>query len=234
MWLRRVGAAIIDGIIMMVPMLVIVVVGLVAVVGAADVTSSNGSSDADEAATAIGLLLLWGLGVVVVAIAIPLAYSLLAARVGERNGQTWGKQLLGIRAVREDGQPFGRGFAILREYVVKHLLFGFVGGMTFYVLNVVDSLFPLWDDRQQTLHDKLVSTRVVPDGWPQGQVYASPVQHVSPYGGQYAPPAPPPGFAPPADPAPWRAEEPPPGFALPSPPPDGPPPSDPPPPPFGR
>jgi len=46
---------------------------------------------------------------------------LLMARAGERNGQTWGKQALAIRVVRDNGQAMSFGWAALREIAVKGL-----------------------------------------------------------------------------------------------------------------
>ncbi|MGH3995362.1 MAG: RDD family protein, partial [Pseudonocardiaceae bacterium] len=86
---------------------------------------------------------------------------LLMARQGERNGQTWGKQIVGIRAVRDNGQPFELGFGFLREFVVKNLLFVGVGGFFLYIPTIVDWLWPLWDDQNRCLHDMVVSTHVV-------------------------------------------------------------------------
>jgi uncharacterized RDD family membrane protein YckC len=42
---------------------------------------------------------------------------LLMRRPGAHNGQTLGKQLTGIRVVREDGRPMTYGAAVLREWV---------------------------------------------------------------------------------------------------------------------
>ena len=82
-------------------------------------------------------------------------------RPGERNGQTLGKQIVGIRAVRDNGEPFGFGQAILREFVVKGLLFGSAGGFFFYIPTLLDWLWPLWDDSDRCLHDMVVTTHVV-------------------------------------------------------------------------
>ena len=46
---------------------------------------------------------------------------LLMKREGAHNGQTWGKQVVGIRVVRDNGQPFDFGSAALREVVFKSL-----------------------------------------------------------------------------------------------------------------
>ena len=82
-------------------------------------------------------------------------------RPGERNGQTLGKQIVGIRAVRDNGEPFGFGQAFLREFVVKGLLFGTVGSFFLYIPTLLDYLWPLWDDSDRCLHDMVVTTHVV-------------------------------------------------------------------------
>jgi uncharacterized RDD family membrane protein YckC len=84
----------------------------------------------------------------------------LMGREGDKNGMTVGKQVLKIRVFKEDGTPVSVGFAILREFVVRGLLFGFVGGFFFFP-PILDLLWPLWDERKQTLHDKIVSTYVI-------------------------------------------------------------------------
>ncbi len=98
----------------------------------------------------------------------------LMGREGDRNGMTLGKQIIKTRVVREDGQPVSVGFAILREFVVRFLLFALAGLFIFYLPLLLDVLWPLWDERNQTLHDKIVSTYVVkaPDQ-PQPAVPAS-------------------------------------------------------------
>ena len=93
---------------------------------------------------------------------IALFYApLLMDREGEHNGQTWGKQALSITVVRDTGQPVELGFAVLREFVVKNLLFGVVGSFFFSIPTLVNYLWPLWDDQNRCLHDMLVKTHVV-------------------------------------------------------------------------
>ena len=78
-------------------------------------------------------------------------------------GQTPGKQLLGIRVIKDDGSPSGWGYTFLREFVVKFLLIGFLTQVTFGIAWLVDYLWPLWDraEKMQTLHDKMLGTIVV-------------------------------------------------------------------------
>jgi len=88
-------------------------------------------------------------------------YPLLMMRAGEANGQTLGKQIIGIRAVQESGEPFTYGPAVLREFVIKNLLFGTIGGFFLGIPTLLNYLWPLWDDENRALHDMLASTRVV-------------------------------------------------------------------------
>jgi len=87
-------------------------------------------------------------------------YAATMVREGERNGQTLGKQLCNIRVVKEDGTPVTAGFAVLRDFVVKGLLFGFIGGSFFFPW-LLNYLWPLWDDKNQALHDKMLASYVV-------------------------------------------------------------------------
>ena len=86
------------------------------------------------------------------AVFLPIALML---RPGRGNGQTLGKELLGIRVTRLDGAPVRLGTALLRELLGK-LVLGITG-----VWVLVDNLWPLADARNQALHDKLASTVVL-------------------------------------------------------------------------
>ena len=95
------------------------------------------------------------------------------------DGQTPGKKIVGIRAVRADtGETLGWGMMFAREFIVKSLAFGIsFGGVFFFFIvggavlgivliiiaapHTVNLLWPLWDDNNQTLHDKIVRSRVV-------------------------------------------------------------------------
>ncbi len=80
-----------------------------------------------------------------------------------RRGQTPGKQVVGIRAIRDDGSPSDWGYTFVREFVIKFLVGGVLSGMTGGIYWVVDHLWPLFDDNSQALHDKMVGTLVVQD-----------------------------------------------------------------------
>jgi uncharacterized RDD family membrane protein YckC len=147
-WWARVGATIVDGLIIFVPAFVI---GAILGVGAA--------ASGDEGALAfIGGIILTFLIAAIVGIFYAPA---LMSRSGEHNGQTWGKQITNCRVVRANGQPFDFGSAAVREIAVKWLLFGFVGGFFASIPTLIDWLWPLWDDQNRALHDMVVDTRVV-------------------------------------------------------------------------
>ena len=82
------------------------------------------------------------------------------------HGQTPGKQIVGIRVIKDSGEPSEWGYTFLREFVVKFLLLGFLSQVTFGIAWLVDYLWPLWDRSRkvQTLHDKLLRTIVVKVG----------------------------------------------------------------------
>jgi uncharacterized RDD family membrane protein YckC len=123
----------------------------------------------------LGLAVLWigevllitgktGIGLAIMFVGLIVAflyYPLTMMREGEQNGQTVGKQSLGIRVSRDDGQQVDFGFAVLREFVVKYLLFAVIGGIFLGIPWLLDVLWPLWDDNNEALHDKIVKTHVV-------------------------------------------------------------------------
>ena len=150
-WWARVGAALIDGI--------IVTIGAILIMLAFGAVFSIGFAAGDDAGTAsliVGLLL----SVVAITIMSFLYAPLLMART---NGKTFGRMAMGIRVVRAKGEPMTFGWAMLREVAVKALLFGVLGSLTFGLASLLDVLWPLWDDENRALHDFIVDTRVVRD-----------------------------------------------------------------------
>jgi len=95
-------------------------------------------------------------------------YPVFMARPGERNGQSIGKQIAGIRVIRDGGEPMNYGWALLRQFVVIVLLFGVLGSIFFSIPILLDYLWPLWDESNRALHDMIVSTHVVRADPPPG------------------------------------------------------------------
>ena len=67
------------------------------------------------------------------------------------DGQTPGKKLMDIRVIKEDGSPIGDGDAIIR------VLVSWISGAVF----LIGFIWALFDQRNQTWHDKAVGTLVV-------------------------------------------------------------------------
>jgi uncharacterized RDD family membrane protein YckC len=103
----------------------------------------------DDGSPAWGLLLGGG-GLVILGL---LVVAVLYIRALGRTGQTWGRKIAGVRVVRQDnGQPIGVGKAFGRA-----LFAGFISGQIF----ALGYLWMIWDDRNQTWHDKVVGSVVV-------------------------------------------------------------------------
>jgi uncharacterized RDD family membrane protein YckC len=141
-WPTRVGAYLIDTLIVIVLPLAIGIPLLAA--------GGKGLDVAGTAVVLVGPTIVWAL------------YApLLMARNGARNGQTLGKQALGIRVIRDDDRPVEFGWALLREFVVRELVFGIAGGFVFGLPVLLDLFWPLWDESNRALHDMLVNSHVV-------------------------------------------------------------------------
>jgi uncharacterized RDD family membrane protein YckC len=150
-WWSRVGAAIVDGIIVGIgALLILLLFGSVFSIG------FFASNEAGVLSLIVGLMLAFAAIAIVALLYAPLLMA-------HTNGKTLGRMAMGIRVVRDKGQPMTFGFAMLREVVVKALLFGFVASITFGLAWLADVLWPLWDDENRALHDFVVDTRVVRD-----------------------------------------------------------------------
>ena len=152
-WGSRLGAYLIDGLILLVPFLIIF---FALVAGAVGITGTD-----DDDAAAGGVILAGVLSVLVFAVLALIYAPLLMKRVGERNGQTWGKQVVGIRAVRDNGQAWTFGSAALREVVLKNLAVGIASSIIPIIPWFLNFFWPLWDDQNRALHDMAVSSHVV-------------------------------------------------------------------------
>jgi len=71
-----------------------------------------------------------------------------------KRGSSLGQGAMDIMVVDAQGRLVSQGTALLR--LVAHTAMGFVP-----FLSMIDLLWPLWDDRRQTLHDKVANTYVI-------------------------------------------------------------------------
>jgi uncharacterized RDD family membrane protein YckC len=127
-WWSRVGAALIDGLVLVVSLVVIAGVGA-ALGGAVELV----------------LILAWVAAVI---------GGYWVYFEGSESGQTPGKHVLGIRVRDEDGGRASYGQAFGRNIV--RVLLGILP-----LIGLLNVLWPLWDRKNQCLHDKAASTVVV-------------------------------------------------------------------------
>lgn len=152
-WWHRVAAQLIDGFIVAIPVAIV----FFALIGGAVGINGNGN-DSVTAGAVVGAILL---GLLVLLIVLFIYAPLTMRREGAHNGQSWGKQLLGIRVIRDNGVPFDFGYAALREVVVKDLALWIISSIIPLIPYLLDYLWPLWDDSNRALHDMVCSTHVV-------------------------------------------------------------------------
>jgi uncharacterized RDD family membrane protein YckC len=165
---RRIAAALLDGVVAS----AIMSAGAAAGFGVGLIGAGGSDSDGWDA-------LGWVLGGLVLGAMFGFAIWLvltvwLARRPGVRNGQTLGKQMIGIRVVRTDRGEIDVGWALLREIVAKFVLVGITASIVSTMLGFFDvGLLGLlmgsaiWygpafaDEQHRALHDRLLNTRVV-------------------------------------------------------------------------
>jgi uncharacterized RDD family membrane protein YckC len=150
-WWRRVGAQLLDGL--------IVSAGAALLFVAITAPFSIGFFASDEVGT-VAVIVGGVLALLCIAV-IALLYA--PALMARTNGKTLGRMATGIRVIRADGRPITFGFAMLREVAVKTLLVGIASGLTGGIGYLLDVLWPLWDEENRALHDFLVNTRTILD-----------------------------------------------------------------------
>jgi len=143
-WGSRLAAYLIDALILLVPVIVLTIIVVAIAAGS------------DTGAIVTGVV-----GFLAFLVVAFLYAPYLMARQGPRNGQTWGKQALGIRVIRDNGEHMTFSWAALREIVVKGLGVGIASSIIPIIPWFLDFFWPLWDDQNRALHDMVVSTHVV-------------------------------------------------------------------------
>jgi uncharacterized RDD family membrane protein YckC len=148
-WWQRVGAALLDGLIVGIPLGIVLAVVNAGFGTPHVVVTSSG--------TTITVRSLQGSAhwVLLIAIAL-LAGAYMTYFNGGGTGQTPGNRAPGI-AVRdiETGATIGLGRGVIR-WLVRALLYA-----CFVVPGLLNDLFPLWDPRRQTLADKAARSVVI-------------------------------------------------------------------------
>jgi uncharacterized RDD family membrane protein YckC len=145
-WQSRLVAYVVDTFVVTVPASLLFFVGLGGALGDAGIWA------------ALLAIVVWLLVVFV----IWLVYGpVLMAREGEHNGQTWGKQLVRIRAVRDNGEEWTFATAALREVALKNVAVWVASFMFMGIPWFLNFFWPLWDDENRALHDMAASSHVV-------------------------------------------------------------------------
>jgi uncharacterized RDD family membrane protein YckC len=109
-------------------------------------------------AKALGSGLIFALGLPLVLIVYT---AFTYRRQGRHNGQTFGKQLLKVQVVREDGGSVDLGYALKREFLVKYLLIAALSFVTFGLFWLINYLRPIWHPRRQAWHDHFARSLVI-------------------------------------------------------------------------
>jgi len=143
-WGSRLGAYLIDGLILLVPAVVLTIIVVAIAAGS------------DTGAIVTGVF-----GFLAYLVVLFMYAPVLMAREGVNNGQTWGKQMLGVRVVRDNGQTMSFGWAALREIAVKGLAVTIASSIIPIIPWFLNFFWPLWDDENRALHDMICSTHVV-------------------------------------------------------------------------
>lgn len=150
-WWQRAVAAIIDSIILAVPTYILMAVlslGTFAATTRFDPETGE-LTEFDPAGFFAGFFISLLVGAV-----ITVAYRVILE--GSPRGQTVGKMAMKIRVADVNtGGPIGYGRAFVRWLVATVLW------LVLYIPGLIDILFPLWDPKRQTIHDKAANSVVV-------------------------------------------------------------------------
>jgi uncharacterized RDD family membrane protein YckC len=151
-WGARVGAYLLDGLIVGLVPMILIGIGYAQIIGAAIDTIEN--CPVNDATCASPEVAVPGSAWAMIAIGalLSLAGQIWLIYKEGKTGQTPGKKALKISVLREaDGRPLGFGMAFVRK------LAHFLDGAACYI----GYLWPLWDDKKQTFADKVISSVVV-------------------------------------------------------------------------
>ena len=136
-WGRRLGAYLLDVLVLALP--------LIAIIGIA-LSMGNPEDENDSSWAAVGIAYL-------LTILLPFVYFTLMH--GRESGQSLGKKWMGIRvADGSTGNSVGYGRAFGRYAITV------VFAIFLFIPLLLDYLWPLWDKKNQALHDKVVGSFV--------------------------------------------------------------------------
>jgi uncharacterized RDD family membrane protein YckC len=150
---RRLGARLLDGLVMLPVLAVTAGIAIALVAPHAGEMFPSERPDGTTPTPGIVWVYLAFLGAAALTTILSIVYE---AFWTAHYGRTIGKAWVHIRPVREDGSSLGFGRALGRTAV-------YIGLSAISVLALIDQLWCLWDPNRQCLHDKAVGTIVVND-----------------------------------------------------------------------
>jgi uncharacterized RDD family membrane protein YckC len=152
---RRLGARLLDGIVLIPVFIVLAAIAVAVIAPHAGPMFPKTSPDPNATSPTPGFVWIY-LGVFGAGLLTGVATVFYEAVATARYGRTLGKAWLHIRPVRIDGAPIGwaRSFGRISLY--------WISGCVSYV-GLLNPLWCLWDANRQCLHDKAVGTIVVND-----------------------------------------------------------------------
>ena len=152
-WWKRLVAYLVDGLILLLPNYVLVILAIFALwgynIGSLQCPTTSSTCHLGDVADVIGWFVLY----LVVVAALNGLYFILF--IGSRGGQTPGMMMLGI-AVRDQRDDVSIGFG--RSFVRWIVMFAL---NLFSLPGIIDGLSPLWDRRRQAWHDHAAGSVVV-------------------------------------------------------------------------
>jgi len=163
-WIRRVAGSLIDALVVGIPFVILLVAGLVWGLQTVhwschtiSTSSAGSSSSSSSCVTTPGSHFGTG-GIVLLVLAVLLLigwYIYVVFAIGSERGATIGMRAMSLRCVREKSfDRLGGGWSFLRLLIAQVL-------KLLSIVNMLDLLWPLWDNKHQTLHDKAVRSVVL-------------------------------------------------------------------------
>ena len=157
---RRLGARALDALVLMPVFALLVVIAIILVAPHAGPLFPRNDTNQNGPLPTPGIVWIY-LAVLACGVTTGFVMVIYEGVATARYGRTLGKAWLHIRPIRIDGTSlgWGRSFGRIGIYWVSSFLSW---------LGLLDPLWCLWDANQQCLHDKVVGTLVINDGWAAG------------------------------------------------------------------
>lgn len=154
-WGRRLGAFLIDYFLLLIPMVMILMFRIMPELVDAGLLEVSGPFNEEDFERVIQGMEPELVGFGLLYILTTMLYFIV---MHGALGRTLGKMAVGIKVIKDDGSPCDYGAAVKRAVVYP------LGGIiptVGWVVVLINGLWPLWDEKSQSLGDKLGKTYVV-------------------------------------------------------------------------